>query len=79
MTLVTMAAPNPLVQLTLRPPITLQIAIYHNIVLSPYLFRSGDEMCQDVPRRDDSLGSDEDNDAQRCQNSDASVCKETWR
>jgi len=34
---------------------------------------------QDVPRRSDLLRGDEDDDAQACQNDNASECKEPWR
>lgn len=40
MTEVTIADPNPVVTLTLMPPIILQTMIYHSMVFLPYLRRS---------------------------------------
>lgn len=40
-TLVTMAAPRPVVTLTLMPPIMLQTMMYHSMLFVPYLGISG--------------------------------------
>jgi hypothetical protein len=37
MAVVTMAAPRPVVTLTLMPPIMLQTAMYHSMLFLPYL------------------------------------------
>ena len=80
MAVVTMADPNPVVTLTLMPPIMLQTMMYHNMLFLPYL-PGGGGLCgySDMNGSGDTPRGKEEYDDQGGCNEDGPIHQEARR
>jgi hypothetical protein len=77
MAVVTMAAPRPVVTLTLIPPIMLQTAIYHSMLFLPYLVQASENGKELNNERWPILGCKVENDGEGGNEEDTSIGEES--